>query len=375
MLSIVLTARPSYAKLKPLIRACVARGLPVDIVACGAALVGKFGLTVSYVTKDFPDVPLTEIASTLEDSTLATSAKETGILLQSLADQFARTKPRAVLVMADRHETLAASIAASYQNIPVVHLQGGEQSGNIDDRVRDANSALATYHFPATAKAATRLRGFVANPLMVWNYGCPSIDLAAEAVHHTPLFSSAMFGGVGPSIDLTKPFVLLIQHSETEHPLAAHTQMNTTLDALEGIELPVLAIWPGQDAGQEGAAKALRERLGRPYPQHTLTAVRGIEPLVFLRLLKQATVLVGNSSAGIREAGFLRTPVVDIGTRQRAREGAPTIVHVPTFDEPRIREGVHQARLLPPALSSVLYGTGDAAPRIIDRLHALELFR
>src|ERR1700752_549086 len=161
MTSIVLTARHSYAKLKPLIREFLQRHLPVDVISCGSAQVEKFGVTGRLLKKDFPSLTPTEIASTLDGSTLATSAKETGILLQSLADHFARTKPRAVVVIADRHETLGATIAASYQNIPVVHLQGGEQSGNIDDRVRDANSTLASFHFPATDRAAYRLKQFV----------------------------------------------------------------------------------------------------------------------------------------------------------------------------------------------------------------------
>lgn len=365
MLSIALTARPSYAKLHPILVECCAQNLPVEVVACGSSLITAHGAVADQVSRDFPSVPVTTLYTMLAGSTLTTSAKETGLLLASLADHYARVRPALVLVMADRHETLAVSMAASYQNIPVVHVQGGERSGNIDDRVRDANAMLATYHFPATEFAAERLRSFVHEPHHVWNVGCPSIDVARQAQALPPLLSTAAFGGIGPVISLRAPYLLLVQHPETEQPDAAYDHMMHLLRVVSQVPLPRLVLWPGQDAGQEGGAKAIRHYL-TAHPSESWAVLRAIPPLPFLQVLNQAAVLVGNSSAGIREASYLGTPVVNIGSRQRGRERAHNVLECEDALA-AIRRQLAGGRWP----SSTLYGTGRAAPQLVGRLKGL----
>ena len=369
MISVVVTARPSYAKLQPLITELMWRE-EIEIVACASALLTRYGAVVDQIRQDCPGPSLVTIPSTLEGASLDTAAKDTGVLLASLADHFAQVRPRLVVVMADRYETLAVSMAAAYQNIPVAHLQGGERSGGIDDRVRDANTQLATYHFPSTARAAIRLLGLTNGSKHIYNYGCPSIDLARAAVNDPPVTLQEL-GGVGSAIDLNRPFLLLLQHPNSEDPTCAYAEMWDTLSACCVIPQPLLALWPGHGAGAEAAAKALRV-FALTHPSYPLHLVRTIPPRRFMRLLRQTSCLVGNSSAGIRECSYLGTPIVNIGLRQQHRDRAKNVVNVQT-ETTLIREAVFQQSQHPFFASSSLYGDGTAAPRIAVKLVELSV--
>jgi UDP-N-acetylglucosamine 2-epimerase len=178
---------------------------------------------------------------------------------------------------------------------------------------------------------------------------------------NSPPVTSAELGGSGAPIDLTQPFVVVLQHPDTRYTDDAYSQMVETLEGVRDAGYPAVCFWPGQDAGAGGLSKAIRERQA---VHHT---VRNLPPRRFLRLLTQAAVLVGNSSAGIREAGYLGTPVVNVGLRQFSRERAENVL-----DGPHDREWIHYAieaqvnhGKYP---SSNLYGNGTAGPRIAEVL-------
>lgn len=359
-IAVVCTARPSYAKLQPVIQALVDRGERPDLYLTSGALPYRFGAVVDQARRDFPGCRVVPVYAEYDGYTLTTAAKSTGSLLSSLADAFAWHRPRIVVVNHDRREVLAAAQAAAYQNIPVAHIGGGERSGNIDDRVRDAISCLADRHYTATQRAALRVETLTKSPSIV-AAGCPTIDLARRAADAPPVTLEEI-GGAGAWIDLSRPFLLVLQHSETEDPDAAFDQMQTTLLATVRSGLPTLVVWPGADAGADGAAKAIRLH------EDSLHAVRAVPPARFLRLMKQAAVLVGNSSAGIREASYLGTSVVNIGDRQRGRERCTN-----TWDVPHVLDSIaeairRQAKIHYPA--STLYGDGYAAERIATDLLA-----
>jgi len=114
-------------------------------------------------------------------------AKTTGLALLELPSVFSRLEPSVVVVIADRYETIATSIAASYMRIPVAHIQGGEVTGNIDERVRHANTKLADVHFVASSVARKRVLAMGEDPDSVHLTGCPSVDLARDISPETPL--------------------------------------------------------------------------------------------------------------------------------------------------------------------------------------------
>jgi UDP-hydrolysing UDP-N-acetyl-D-glucosamine 2-epimerase len=360
-IAVALTARPSYAKIKPIVSALLARGVDVSLLACASSLLERYGRVVDVVRRDFPLLPVTECWSTYEGANLLTSAKETGALLSEAATALHRDRPDHVLVIADRHEVLAVAQAAAYMHVSLIHCQGGEKTGSIDDKVRDAITGLADIHFPATQLAALRVYSMTGSA-HVHHVGCPSVDVAKQAQDEPPVTVEEL-GGAGAPIDLSQPFGVLLMHPVTSEADQAYAQIDTTLEGyyFAAPYLPIVALWPGQDAGADAISKRLREH------QYRLHTVRNLPPNRFLRLLTQCAVLVGNSSAGIREASYLGVPVVNIGSRQFGRQRGPNVVDVP-HDAEQIASAIQRQIAHGKYTSSGIYGRGDAGQRIADVL-------
>jgi UDP-hydrolysing UDP-N-acetyl-D-glucosamine 2-epimerase len=350
---VILTARPSWAKLEPVCRALKAMpDVELQLVCCASALLERYGKVVEVVKAQGYPVAA-EVWSTYEGANLLTSAKETGGLLSDLSGVLQRLQPDVVCVCADRHEVLAAAQSAAYLHLPLVHLQGGERSGSIDDKIRDAITQLADYHCVATERAKYRVYGLTGALDRVFNTGCPSIDLAKEALSQPPVTVEEL-GGAGAPIDLSQPFAVVLQHPVTEEADQAAADFDHTLGLLRWCEMPTLAFWPGQDAGAEAMSKVLRGY------QDTVHTVRNLPPVRFLRLLTQAAVLIGNSSAGIREASYLGVPVINLGTRQHGRERGPNVIDADVLTTKDLE--LQMMRGFYPR--SPLYGSGTAGSQI-----------
>ncbi len=355
--AIILTARPSYAKLKPVIRALLAQQVDVQLLACASALLERYGKVVDRVRFDFPTLAITECWSTYEGATLLTSAKETGALTSELCSALSTLRPDLAVVCADRHEVLGAAQAVAFLHVPLLHLQGGEHTGSIDDKVRNSVTHLADLHCVATARAKQRVYALTGAWDAIHQTGCPSIDLAHEALSEPPVTAQEL-GGAGGEIDLMEPFVVVLQHpvtSETDHD----QKLDETVLAATAQCAQVLCFWPGQDAGADAMSKALR---GWGETVHT---VRSLPPQRFLKLLTQAQCLLGNSSAGIREASYLGVPVVNIGPRQCGRERAKNVIDV-GYDFQAISAALTWQMEHGRYASSVLYGQGTAGQQIAE---------
>jgi UDP-N-acetylglucosamine 2-epimerase len=169
-------------------------------------------------------------------------------------------------------------------------------------------------------------------------------------------------------VDFRKPVSVVIQHPVTSEASEAHAQMAMTLNALPHdawLKTNAIVLWPGEDAGADAASKAMREH--RSTFIHT---VRNLPPHRFLKLLTQASVLIGNSSAGIREASYLGVPVVNIGTRQQGRERGPNVIDVP-HEANAIARAIQQQIAHGRYPRCELYGRGDAGMRIAEVLACL----
>jgi UDP-hydrolysing UDP-N-acetyl-D-glucosamine 2-epimerase len=164
-----------------------------------------------------------------------TSAKSTGIGLSELATVFDNIRPDAVVTIADRYETLATAVAASYMNIPLVHVQGGEVTGSIDEKVRHSVTKLSNLHLVSTQLAAERVRKLGEDPGTVHVTGCPSIDIAADVANEPEMDFDPFqkYGGVGPKTDLSKGYLVVMQHPVTTEYEEARHQIEETLYAVK----------------------------------------------------------------------------------------------------------------------------------------------
>ena len=370
---VLVTARPSYSRIKSALAAIADHpDLELQLVVGASALLERYGNAIHSIEHDGFHVAA-RVYMILEGENLVTSAKSTGLGLVELATVFDNLKPDVVVTVADRYETLATAVAASYMNIPVAHVQGGEVTGSIDEKVRHAVTKLADVHFVTTKLARERVIKLGERPEMVFQTGCPSVDLAATvaaspAMDFDPF---AKYGGVGERVDLSKGFLVVMQHPVTTEYDEARRQVEETLHAVHDLGLPTLWFWPNVDAGSDGTSKGIRI-FREQYRDTHIHLFRNMLPEDFLRLLCASSCIIGNSSVAIRECSFLGVPAVNVGTRQMGRERGRNVIDV-QYGSRAIRGAIerHLSSGRPPG--DTLYGDGHAGQRIADRLATTEL--
>lgn len=363
---VVVASRANYARVKTVMEAVRAHPkLELQVVAGASLVLERFGNAVGVMELDGfrPDATIRFI---IEGETPATMAKSTGLGLLELPTVFELLQPDIVLTVADRFETIATAIAASYMNIPVAHTQGGEVSGSIDESVRHAVTKLAHLHFPATELAARRVIAMGEDPTTVHNVGCPSIDLVVRTELGLRQEVLERFGGVGSAIDPGKPFVLVMQHPVTTEYGAGMEQVEATLDAVASLGLQSLVFWPNVDAGSDDVAKGIRRFRERGSAQG-FHFFRNLPPEIFVKLMAHCACMVGNSSAALREGAYLGTPAVTVGTRQHNRERGPNLVEV-GYDSAEIAAAIRAQIEHGPYERSHLFGDGTAGRKIADVL-------
>lgn len=222
-----------------------------------------------------------------------------------LANTFYNLKPDAVVTIADRFETIATSIAAAYQNIPLVHIQGGEVTGNIDEKVRHANTKLADIHLVASQDAKERLIKMGEEDAYVFNTGCPSIDIAHQIKQNPTLDFDPIkkYGGVGKDIDWRNGYLVVMQHPVTTEYEQAKEHITSTLKVIDQLNVPTFWFWPNVDAGADGTSNGIRS-YRELYQPENIHFFKNMIPEDFLKLLVNSKGLIGNSSVGIRECAF-----------------------------------------------------------------------
>lgn len=365
---VVITARPSYSRIKTALLAIRAHpDTELQLVVAASALLDRYGTAVDFIAAEGFDIAA-RVHMVLEGGHLAAMAKTAGIGLMELTTVFDNLKPDVVVSVADRFETMATAVAAAYMNIPLAHVQGGEVTGSIDEKVRHAVTKLADLHLVSCQPAADRVVKMGERPSAVHVTGCPSIDLAAEVACAPALTFDPFekYGGVGARQDLSDGYLVVMQHPVTTEYEEARAQTVETLEAVDQVGLPVLWFWPNVDAGSDGTSGAIRSfrETRKPARMHFF---KNMGPTDFLRLLCNAKCLVGNSSVGVRECSFLGVPVVNVGTRQSGRDRGVNVLDV-GYGRDEIVRGIerHLANGLYP--SDPIYGDGHAGERIAEVL-------
>ena len=287
--------------------------LALQLAVTGMHLSPSYGMTVCDI--EAAGLPIVaRVRTNVEDRTPAAMAQGIGQAVIGLTDAFTRAQPDLVMVIGDRGEMLAGAIAALHLGIPIVHLHGGERSGTVDEPVRHAITKLSHWHFVATEESRERVIRLGERPEHVWVTGAPSLDdLAAagarpreDVLRELGLAADAQYALV-----LFHPVVQEMEHAYQQTLAVA----DALRDALAGSPARILWLAPNADAGSARILQALDSATG----ERVLRITHLPRPL-YIAALRHALALVGNSSSGIIEAASFGTPVVNIGSRQRARE-------------------------------------------------------
>lgn len=366
-----ITARPSYSRIRAALES-LHRNPDVELVVLcsGSALLDRYGKVVNLIKSDGFRVE-EELYTFVEGNEPINMALTAANTISQTAAALRRIDPDFVISIADRYETLGTAVAAAYLGIPLIHIQGGEITGNIDEKVRHAVTKLADVHLVANQRAGDRLVRMGEHPSSVVVTGCPSIDIAREAISLEVLAvqDALRRSGVGADVDLGSDYLVVLQHPDTDTYNESYAQMQATLDAVHRVDLPTIVFWPNVDAGSDATSKCIRvfRESGKLKKVHY---VKNLEGKLFLRLLMGSRCLIGNSSVGLRECAYLGVPVVNVGGRQLGRDRAANVSdvsHDASAIEVAVRAQVEHGRYA----SSDLYGDGQAGAEIARVIAAL----
>lgn len=366
---VVIINRANYGRIKTVLSAIQNHpDLELQIVAGSSLLLERHGRAMDVMKKDGFSIAA-EVHMAIEGETPLTMAKSVGLGIIEMTSVFNALAPDIVLTIADRFETLATTIAASYMNIPVAHTQGGEVTGSIDESVRHAVTKLAHIHFPATTLSAERLLKMGEEPSRIFHSGCPSIDIVAKMdLAFSPEDLELMaYAGVGHAVDVTKPYVLMLQHPVTTEYGSGHQQIMETIEAVQAVGLPAIALWPNIDAGSDDISKAMRI-FREQHPEVPIRFFKNFTPEMYYKLIAHAMCAVGNSSSFIREGSYLGTPAVIVGTRQTGREHGQNAVFGVPYEREAIANAIRAQMTHGTYSPDSIFGTGDAGERIADVL-------
>lgn len=369
---VTLVDRANYGRLKPVMEALREHpAIDLQVVVGGTMVLERFGGSARVLEQDGFTIE-GRVYMELEGSTPATMAKSVGLAIMEFTNEYQRLQPDVVVLIGDRYEALGAAIAAAYMNLTLVHLQGGEVSGSIDESARHAISKFAHYHVPSTDRAAEYLIRMGETPESILTVGCPSSDIARELDRTLPEDYLNHVGN-GAQISLDHPFLLSVFHPTTTEFGSASDQMQALLHALDQVRYPTVMLWPNIDAGSNHISKTIRRFRDQNATHCWLRMVTNFDPETYQKLLAKAACLVGNSSSFVRDAGYFGTPVVLVGDRQAGRERDAHVVPVAAEADAiarALRQQLEHGRYAP----STLYGDGHVAPRVADAIAQLRPF-
>lgn len=369
LLDVVVTARPSWARVKSLVLnyAAIADASKVRILFVGPAVSKRYGDVTSQIP---PNIEF-ETMLTLNESDGLDAVTQSCISgAQLLTHRWSSKRPDCALIIADRTETLGAAMAASVMQIPLIHLQGGEVSGSIDDKIRDANSKLADLHLTTNAISAERLESMGERKEIIIPVGCPSVDVVKNVLDNTQDFiefiNASDFGGVGGDFSLKSSFGIIMFHPDTLNESENTEWVRFLIEIADSEVANWFWFWPNPDHGSHFVSHLIRQAR-ESGKLRNVRFVINLVPEQFVFLASLSALLVGNSSFGIRESSYLGLPVVNIGKRQAGRQKSENVQDYPSLvGLDTLKMAILKMSKVGRFPSSKIYGDGSSGRRAAE---------
>lgn len=271
------------------------------------------------------------------------------------ANLIAEEKPDAILLTVDRAETIAASVASIFANVPIFHIQGGELTGTVDEVLRHAISKLSHVHFVANEAAKGVLCQLGENPENIHVTGCPYVDYISSFEEISKGDLAAELG-----LDVSKEWIPVIYHPVTTEYADASKHVSQLMEVMKSLECrgyEVIYFSPNMDAGRMPIEEAIRETGAVP--------ISNLSPDLFLSLLKASRVMVGNTSAAIRECPYIPLACVNLGSRQAQRLRTCNVIDA-SLEYDSIMDAFEKALCLDLSKVQPVYGSAGAVQKIVD---------
>ncbi|KAM6391778.1 bifunctional UDP-N-acetylglucosamine 2-epimerase/N-acetylmannosamine kinase isoform 3-T3 [Rhynochetos jubatus] len=361
--------RADYSKLAPIMFGIKAEPqfFELDVVVLGSHLIDDYGNTYRMIEQDDFDIH-TRLHTIVRGEDEAAMVESVGLALVKLPDVLNRLKPDIMIVHGDRFDALALATSAALMNIRILHIEGGEVSGTIDDSIRHAITKLAHYHVCCTRSAEQHLIAMCEDHDRILLAGCPSYDKLLSAKNKDYMSIICMWLG-----EDVKPrdYIVALQHPVTTDIKHSIKMFELTLDALISFNKRTLVLFPNVDAGSKEMVRVMRKKGIEHHPN--FRAVKHVPFDQFIQLVAHAGCMIGNSSCGVREVGAFGTPVINLGTRQTGRETGENVLHVRDADtQDKILHAL-QLQFGKQYPCSKIYGDGNAVPRILKFLKSIDL--
>ena len=363
---VVLNNRANYARIKSfLLLANKNNKIDLQLVLAGSSHLEKFGNISDLIKKDKLRINH-KLFTIFEGNDPICMAKTTSQTINELSTVFLNIKPDIVFVIADRYENLAVAISASYMNIPVAHVQGGEVTGSIDESVRHAITKLSHIHFTCTKRSKKFLLKMGENKKNVFLTGCPSIDLIKSDKLKIDKGFNERNSFVGNIINFNKPYLTFLFHPVTTEFKKNKEYMSNLIKIIEHFsnKYQTVILWPNVDSGTNFISKKIRIFLNKS-KKKTIAAYKNFSPEDYLKLINNTLCLVGNSSSGIRESSILGLPVVNIGNRQTGREKGENVIDADN-SHMSILKAINKQLKKKRYKKIKIYGDGKAGKRILN---------
>jgi GDP/UDP-N,N'-diacetylbacillosamine 2-epimerase (hydrolysing) len=343
--------------------------LELQVLATGMHLSPEFGMTVDCIEADGFRVDR-RVEMLLSSDTAVGVAKSTGLATISIADALHDLAPDLLLLLGDRYELLASSIAALIAKIPIAHLHGGEKTeGAFDEAIRHSITKMSHLHFVAAEEYRKRVIQLGENPQRVFNVGGMGIDNIKKL---TLLNRTALENEL--NYELKKQNFLITFHPVTLENSTSEEQMGELLDSLGKFEdCGLIFTMPNSDTGGRILLKMIEEFC---YNHKNAISFTSLGQLKYLSCLNHVNMVIGNSSSGLLEVPTFKIPTINIGDRQKGRLKAKSVIDcLPTSQiiTASILKGLSDdfKEVLNDTINP--YGEGGASQKIIQTLESIEL--
>ena len=307
---LVLTGkRGGFGAMKPMLKKIDKhKNLNLHLVATDQHFNPKFGKTIKEINKSFKKVHKIKMNS--QDGTQKKRAESLGVFLKLFSRLLYKIKPDICILYGDRSEVMVASTCCVNFNIPTAHLQGGDITGSIDDYYRHAITKLSNLHFVSNNVAKKNILKLKEKSKNIFITGDHHIDnLLSEKIYSKKELYNFL------KLKLNTPYIIILQHSETTQTNKAFSQMEKTMKACSKIKIPKIVIYPSTDPGWQDIIRSIKNYSS----DRRFKIFKNLDTSIFISLLKNCTLLIGNSSCGIIESAYFSVPTINIGRRQEGR--------------------------------------------------------
>lgn len=341
--------RADFGKLEPLAIAARDSGFRVGFFVTGMHMMARYGSTKIEVHR-VPDVEVFDFVNQREGDPQDLVLSKT---ILGFSDFLHEHQPDLVVVHGDRVEALSCALVCATNYVRCAHIEGGEVSGTIDEIFRHCNTKLASSHFVSSDTAKKRVMALGEASDSVFTIGSPELDTHSAA-------SGVDIAEVRKHYDIPfDEFGVAIFHPVTSETDTIGAQASALFNALQDSDKNFVVIAPNNDPGSREIFAVLDK-----LPKSRFRLIPSMRFAYFSELLKNANVMVGNSSAGVREAPFLGVPSLDVGTRQNNRSSAESITSVSAFDTDKIAAFLSGAWAIRHDVSEG-FGVGNSAERFV----------